>query len=130
MNYIDLYNKEIIEDVHLDQLNILDQQMKLPAIRHKWVTRLILAKKNLKELKDKKIELKNKAVDHLKSENEKLPKIAIDQQVEKSQTIQKINEKINEEELHIEYLEKIEKILADMNFAIKNSVDLIKMETT
>ena len=54
MELFNTYLKEINIDTQLDQLNIIDKQLKQPAVRHKWVSRLMLAKKSLNTLKKKK----------------------------------------------------------------------------
>ena len=59
-----------------------------------------------------------------------LPKTAIDSRIESSEVMQTINDEIDETELLVLYLEKVEKIFTDMNFSITNCVSLIKMETT
>ena len=48
------FNKELQEDTKIDQINLLDKQMMLPAIRHKWVARLIEYKRKLNSLNRKK----------------------------------------------------------------------------
>jgi hypothetical protein len=58
MDLLDKYSEEIREDVKIDQLNILDKQLMLPAIKHKWVSRLIEQKRHKVQLERKKKELK------------------------------------------------------------------------
>lgn len=131
MDILEEYKKEIVEDVKIDQLNILEKQMLLPVIKHKWVARLVDAKKNVNKLNKRKKILKKEAIEHLEKNLPKsLPKTAIDSKVEASEKIQELNETIEDFELLVLYLEKIEKLISEMYYGIKNSVDLIKMETT
>ena len=41
MEQLEQYIKEMGEDVDLDEFNLKDVQLKLPALKHKWVGRLI-----------------------------------------------------------------------------------------
>lgn len=125
------YKAEIAEDVKIDQLIILDKQMRLPAIKHRWVSRLIDAKQSLNKLQKRKKETRRSVLEALESSMPKgLPKTAIDSRIEASEVMQAINDEIDEMELLVLYLEKVEKIFTDMNFSITNCVSLIKMETT
>jgi septation ring formation regulator EzrA len=131
MELLENYKKEITLDVKIDQLNILDRQMMLPAVKHKWVSRLIDAKQSLNRLNKKKKETRRQVLEALEGNLPKgLPKTALDSKIEASEKMQTINDEIDETELMIVYLEKVEKIFTEMNFGIKNCVDLIKMETT
>lgn len=135
MELLENYKKEINIDVKIDQLNILDRQMMLPAVKHKWVSRLVDAKQSLNRLNKKKKETRRQALEALVKNLPKglpkgLPKTALDSKIEASEKMQIINDEIDETELMIVYLEKVEKIFTEMNFGIKNCVDLIKMETT
>ena len=125
------FTKEIVIDTSVDQLNVLDRQMALPSIKHKWTNRLMLAKKSLIALRNKKKDIRKAVLDALEGNTPKgLPKSALDAKIESSDKIKDINDKIEETELLVEYLEKVEKILSSMTFDIKNITDLIKLETT
>jgi hypothetical protein len=131
MDLLSKYNEEIIEDAKIDQINILEKQLMMPAIKHKWVARLIEQKRNKIFLERKKKELKEQVLVKL-TENgipTGIPKVAIKQKVEASETIRKIDEDIKDTDLVIEYLEKVEKIFGSMHWEIKNIVDLGKLET-
>ena len=117
---------EIIDDLKIDQLNILDKQLMLPTLKHKWVTRLIRAKQKLLEFDRMKKEIKKSAM--LEIGSQKIPKVAVDAKLENSEKFREINSKMEDLEILVEYLEKVEKIFSEMNFGIKNSVELMKME--
>ena len=131
MDILEEYKKEIIEDTKIDQFNILDKQLMLPTIKHKWVSRLIDCKKNLNRLFKKKKDIKKIVVEQIQDSIPKsLPKAALDIKIEGSEKVKEINDDIEKYELLVEYLEKVEKIFSSMSFDIKNATDLIKMETT
>lgn len=132
MEIFDKFQEEIKEDVKIDQLNLLDKQMMLPAIKHKWVARLMMQKRTKNSLDKKKKELKEEV---LKTLTEKgiptgIPKLALDAKVESSDVIQKINQEIQDAQILIEYLEKVEGVFRSMTFDIKNITEITKLETT
>jgi len=62
MDIIEQYILELEKDVSLDQFNIRDCQMKLPAYKHKWVGRLMRHKHQVVKLNQKKQILKKTVV--------------------------------------------------------------------
>lgn len=132
MDLFNQYMEEIQEDVKFDQINILEKQLSLPAIKHKWVARLMSNKRIKNKLEQKKIDLKEEA---LKTLTEKgipsgIPKAALAAKVDASETIKKINNDIDETELLIEYLEKVEKIMSSLTYDIGNATKIMTLETT
>ncbi|MFA5753898.1 MAG: hypothetical protein WC905_00870 [Patescibacteria group bacterium] len=123
------YKAEIEEELDLSDFNLKDVQMKMPGIKHKWVSRLIDQKIEISKLK----QLKSKAIETV---SEKLrhdaPVIisdaALAKQAEKHELVRKIIDKIEETEILIEYLEKIEKVCNGTSYDIKNLVDIKKLE--
>ena len=131
MDILEEYKKEITEDTKIDQINILDKQLMLPSLKHKWVARLIDSKKNLNKLNKKKKDIKKLVVEQIQDNIPKnLPKAALDLKIEGSEKVKEINDEIEKYELLIDYLEKVEKIFSSMSFDFKTATDLIKMETT
>lgn len=125
------YQAELEEELDLTDFNIKDVQMKLPGIKHKWVARLIQQKIELNKFKKLKLDAIDTLITTLRRENSILYSDAVlAKQAEKHETVQKINEKIEECELLIEYLEKIEKMCSSTSFDIKNIIDIKKMEMT
>ncbi len=123
------YKAEISEELDLSDFNMKDVQMRMPAIKHKWVARLIRQKIELiryKKLKQQAIEL---IADKMRKENPVLlSDVALSKQAEKHDKVQQINESIDECNILIEYLEKIEKICSSTSFDIKNLIDIKKLE--
>jgi hypothetical protein len=132
MDLFNQYMQEIQEDVKFDQINILEKQLSLPAIKHKWVARLMSNKRIKNKLEQKKVDLKEEV---LKTLTEKgipsgIPKAALASKVDASETIKKINNDIDETELLIEYLEKVEKIMSSLTYDIGNATKIMTLETT
>ena len=129
VNTIKQYEDELIIDATINRFNILEQQMKLPATKHKWVARLIQHKQNLNKLKRVKELAKEQEEEKLQSNQQVLlTKASIDKHVERTKIIEDINKKIQEQELIILYLEKVEVIFKSLSYDITNMVDLIKLE--
>jgi predicted xylose isomerase-like sugar epimerase len=132
MDLFDKFQEEIKNDTQIDQMNLMDRQMMLPAIKHKWVARLIEQKRTRNSLERKKKILKEEVLKKLESGGipTGVPKASIKEKVEASDTIKKINEDLEDTNLLIDYLEKIEGIFRSMTFDIKNITEISKLETT
>lgn len=132
MEQIDKIKQEIQEDLKLDRISLLEKQLILPAIKHKWVSRLIEYKKTKNSLNKKRKNLKEEAMKTFLNQKlpDSLPKASIDKKIESSEVFQKINDELEEVELVIDYLEKVETICRSMTYDIKNAVELEKLETT
>tara|TARA_R100000278_G_scaffold87906_1_gene67114 strand:+ start:973 stop:1347 length:375 start_codon:yes stop_codon:yes gene_type:complete len=123
--------EEIVQDTNVDNFNILDVQMRLPAIKHKWVGRLMRHKFEVKELRKQKEKLIRELTNKLVSESPvKIAEPVAEKKVSKVDSVLKIDAEIKEAYLLIEYLEKVEKIFSSMTFDIKNVTEIMKLETT
>ncbi len=129
-NTFEDYEKEIIIDTSIDELNILEKQLKLPTIKHKWVFRLISYKRELNRLNKKRKEIKETVISKLENIPKGIPKKILDSKIESSDQIQSIDDQIQEISIMIEYLEKVELILKSMSYDIKNIIDINRLETT
>jgi predicted transcriptional regulator len=125
----DKYKMELAEELDLSDFSMKDVQMKLPGIKHKWVTRLIDQKIELIKLKKIKAEAVETVSQKLRKENVVIMSdAALAKQSEKHELVRKILDKIEETEILIEYLEKIEKLCSSTSYDIKNLIDIKKME--
>jgi hypothetical protein len=123
------YKAEIEEELDLSDFNMKDVQMRLPAVKHKWVARLIQQKIELNKYKKLKLDAIDAIMGNLRKENPVLlSDTALSKQAEKNLTVQKIIIKMEECELLIDYLEKVEKVCNSTSFDIKNLVELKKLE--
>ncbi len=120
------YTKELQEDVRIDDLNMRDKQMMLPAIKHKWIARTMDHKRHRNNLIRKKKETKEQVLKALETNGipSGIPKTALNQKIEASDKIQKINEEIEDVELLIEYLEKVEQVFKSATFDFGNIIKL------
>ena len=129
LTLFDKYRAEITEELDLSDFNMKDVQMKLPAIKHKWVARLIQQKIELSKYKKLKAEAIDALIQSLRKENPVLlSDLALSKQAEKNETVQKIILKIEECEILIDYLEKVEAVCRGTSYDIKNLVEIKKLE--
>lgn len=128
LDIFEKYRLELEIDTQVDELNVKEVQMKLPAIKHKWVARLIQAKGDLRKL----VVARTKALDQLKTHIN--PPITLPERnkidaASKNDLIKKIDQQINQQELIIDYLSRVEQIMKNFTYDIKNIIDIMKMES-
>jgi hypothetical protein len=99
----------------------------VPIIKHKWVSIQMNHKSQLKKLEFAK---KKHIKEYVASAPVALSKNALEQAALNDPKLAAIQEKIEELELVVEYLEKIEKAISSLTFDCKNVIDLQKLETT
>ena len=68
MDQLNSYIKELEEDVKIDELNLKEAALMLPARKAKWVSRLIIEKNNLNDLHKERTRLINDVVEEIKKE--------------------------------------------------------------
>ena len=121
--------KEIGEDLVLNDLNLKQQQQRLPARKHFWVGRLVEAKIKRNNLIAEKNRLKKDLVKKVIEDSPvRINQASAEAATEKYSSVSKLNNTIREQDTIIEYLEKVEKILSNMHWEIKNVIDMNKME--
>jgi phenylalanyl-tRNA synthetase alpha subunit len=123
------YFEEVGKDLVLDDFNIKEQSMRLPARKHYWVAQLIKAKIERNQTFEKKKKLKKDITKEVIATSPvKLSQSAAEQAAERHESLSTLTSKIKELDLIIEYLEKVEKTMSQMGFDIKNAVEIMKME--
>jgi hypothetical protein len=130
MQMLEEYIIEMDEDVKFDDFSLKDTQMKLPAIKHKWVGRLIRHKNDLNRAKAERFTLVKALAEKLKKTSPyKLSDAAAEKACYKHEDVVKLSSSIQEYDLIIEFLEKTERVLNSMTYDIKNIVEIMKLET-
>tara|TARA_R110000744_G_scaffold12469_2_gene37136 strand:+ start:638 stop:1012 length:375 start_codon:yes stop_codon:yes gene_type:complete len=121
--------EEIGQDLVLNDLNLKQQQQRLPARKHFWVGRLIEAKIKRNKFFAQKSKLKKDLVKQVITDSPvRINQASAESAAEKYESVVKLNNNIKEQDTIIEYLEKVEKILGNMHWEIKNVIDMNKME--
>lgn len=133
LEQLEKYMEDVKQDVKLDPVNILEKQMKLPTVKHKWAAVLIRTKIEKNSLIRSKKELREKIVSVWEKEDnfpKNLPKAALDKKIDSSTAFVEINKNLEDIDIIIEFLEKVEKQLDAMNYSITNCANLMKLETS
>lgn len=130
MSLLSKYIKEVEQDLILNDFNIKETQLRLPAKKHFWVARLIEAKRDLQDVIDKEKKMTKVLSTKIKEQSpvtltDKTVLNLIDEQEE----IGSIKEKKRDLTNVVEYLEKVEKIFGSMHWEVRNVIELQKLET-
>tara|TARA_R100001463_G_scaffold46759_2_gene95378 strand:+ start:1053 stop:1448 length:396 start_codon:yes stop_codon:yes gene_type:complete len=130
MELLQRYIKEVGADLVIDDFNLKNVQLKLPATKHFWVARLVEARvAKDKLIKSKKQRKKDIIKEVISASPIKISITAAEQAAEKHDAIMSIADDIKEYDLIITYLEKVEKILHQMTWDCKNIIEINKLET-
>lgn len=129
MDLIKRYKEEIGNDLVINDFNIKEVQLRLPARKHFWAARLIDAKIELHSLQKQKKALKKQIVKRLQQEAPiKLTQQSAEIAAESSNEISSLNDQIKEYEFVIEYLDKATSVLNQVGWDIKNIIEIQKLE--
>ena len=125
------YQIDIELAIKFDPFNVKQLQMDLPQKRHYWIGRLAFHKEEIKKLREQRKNATKILYDKFKKEspvglNEKV----VNNAIESHDLIQKIDSRIGDNELLIDYLLRVEVNFRDASFAIKNYIALVTLETT
>ena len=98
-------------------------------MKHKWAARYINHKRKLIKLKAQKRTLSNRLVsNYIENSPVKINVNIAEKSIQQNTSILDINSKIEQEELLLEYLEKIQNIVNNIQWDIKNLIELEKLE--
>jgi len=126
-NVLPRFEKELMEDVKMDELTIKERAMLAPTVKHKWVARTVQYKSMLIKLKSAQKALIKKVSS---TSPVSLTKTTLEHIANNSPELQQVQEGMEKIETIIEYLEKVEKLTSSLTFDYKNVIDLQKLETT
>lgn len=129
LSKIEIYQKEVVNDLKINDMTLSDKSFEIPQKKHYWVTKLILEKQELMKLERNKKQLEKEV---MKMQKDELP-VTLSKQsmrgaVYNTQTMQTITQQIDEQKLLVEYLEKVEKIFSFITNDVKNIVEVKQME--
>lgn len=125
------YIEELKEDCVVDEINLKENALLLPAKKAKWVSRLILEKNKLNKLeKEKKTKIEFIIKELKKEAVSTISHPVLKNLAEKHESVLEIDAKIDESENLIDFLERVEKVMSSMSFDIGNIVKIVQLETT
>ena len=129
---IDQYRQEFTVDVDINMMNLRDKLMVASSTQHKWVGRLIRLKQQRQVYENRynhdlrvSVEKLKKGTPHINVSETMLRK-----QVEGSAQLVELNTVIQNYDLAIEYIERMDKVFTQGGHAMRNLVELMKLETT
>ena len=125
MELLKKYIDEVGKDLVLDDFNMKDVQMRLPSRKHFWVARLMEAKIRKGSLDKEK---KNITQEVIATSPVKISQTTAEQAAERHESLQSLTDQIKECDLIVQYLEKVEKVMSQMSFDVKNIIEIQKME--
>jgi hypothetical protein len=129
MELLERYIQEITGDLHIDEMNIKDAQMRLPGRRHFWVARMINHKIELERLRTKRDKLRKQMMQQLADNAPvKMSVPNLERSVDSTDDMQDLQLKIRENELIIELLEKTERNFTSCTYDISNIIKIIQLE--
>lgn len=124
--------KELMEDIHVNLMNVRDKSMLVSTIRTKWVMKFFREKEQLVKLKAAKEKMIKKGVSELHisdSTSRTMSKLRIEEKVESEDaTIKRLNSLISKQSEVLQFMEYALNIVADFNFTVKHALDAIKLE--
>lgn len=121
--------KELYEAfTKIDDFNLTQVAKRVPQEKHFWAARLIEAKIARDEVKKQKTQLRNSLITKMMDDSPvNLDKKLLDK-IDNTPQFEEINEKIQEWEYLVEYLELIMKSVSFIAQDIKNIISLKEME--
>lgn len=129
MELIKKYDEQYKEFTDIDDFNIESRAKRVPAEKHFWANKLIDSKIEKYSLLKQKKKLKDKVIREIMSDSPvALDKKTLDK-IDDTHELEDINEKIQEQEFLIEYLELLMKNVSFIAQDIKNIIMIKQLET-
>ena len=119
---LDKYIKEFAKDVEITDYNIREKSMTASAIWAKWLSYLYHEKENLDKIAETKQKILKKKFAENKMQDSVLRMKSEEKIQENDLNIQKLNK--------IDYIERALSILASFGFSIKNVIEVMKLNLT
>lgn len=123
------YQQEFEKDSDFNELNLRERQLMLPGIKHKYVAYMIRHKQKKYELE----KAKREAIEDLSKNYDGpvgLSITAVENKIKSKPAIRRIDDMIKEQDIIIDYLEKVEYITKSMTYDMSNIIKIMELETT
>jgi hypothetical protein len=121
----DKYSTQYREFAKIDDFNLAERAKKIPAEKHFWVERLIESKRNLIKLERKRKKVIEGVTNQLVSNS---PVRVEKKTILESESVEKINEDIQDIKILIEFLDKVVSNISFIAQDIKNIIAIKQME--
>ncbi len=131
MDILDNYIDELKSDLFLDRTNLEEKALFVPGIKAKWLSKMVIHKKELKKYEILMNDAKNKLISEYEKNSELVfSRPTIEKMISEHEIIKKIQQNIDTERLAIEFCEKAVTISSSMTYDIKNILEWYKLELT
>jgi len=128
MSLYDDYRKQYTQFTSINDMNLEERIMRVPAEKHFWVERLIEAKRlKFKLLKERKVQKDANIKKAIQEGVVNLTKQTLDK-LDNTEEIEIIDEKIQDNDLLVEYLEHVVKHITYIAQDIKNILTIKEMQ--
>lgn len=127
---LDKYIKEFAKDVEITDYNIREKSMTASAIWAKWLSYLYHEKENLDKIAETKQKILKKKFSENKMQDSVLRMKSEEKIKENDLNIQKLNKLSKMTQDNIDYIERALSILASFGFSIKNVIEVMKLNLT
>lgn len=122
---IQSYSKSVADSLSLSDLNLQEKALIVPSIHHGYVNCLFSERRKLKQLKKIK---ETKEEEFIKKYGKAgIPRYKTELLSKEDSLICNIITNIDSQKELIRYLEEICRIMSNLNFSVKNSVDMMKL---
>lgn len=129
MELLERYIKDLEVELKIDEFNLKEASLRLPARKHFWAAKLINHKRVLMNLESEKVKLRDELIEQLATKSPvKLTPSAASNAIDNTDKVKELTKKIAEEKLLIEFLEKTEKVMQSVSYDISNIVKIIQLE--
>lgn len=122
------YQQQYEEFCKIDDFTLEDRARRVPSEKHFWVCRLIDAKIEKDKLYKAKASTKQTLQKKLMEESPVVLNKQVMDDLDKTPSLENINQKIKEQEYLIEYLEKLVSQITFIGNDIKNILELKKIQ--
>lgn len=123
------YIAELHEDLELSVTNLKEKSLMMSTIRSKWLSYLFKEKENLSRIKDAKVKILSSKLND-KSNNSSILRLKNEDSIARNdETIQKLGKMQKVTESNIDFIERAMNILNDFVWQVKNSIELLKLQS-
>ena len=119
--------KEIEQDLKIDRMNMDEKSLQIPSIKHYWVAELYRTKIQIQKLEKAKRE-RTKQIQTNQVAEIGLSKSSLTHLINSDELIMKINDKLEEANIIVQYLEDAKYVLGRVTDDLKNRIELEKVE--
>lgn len=130
---INKFAKELLNDTHLDELRLIEIELKIPNVKAKWSMYYAVNKAKLNRLKTELEDVIESNIDNVMKfrakEGNPVSAKGAENIIRKSKKVKELENRIKKMEILCEYLGKnLEVVIKNLNWDVRNVVDTRKLD--